>query len=187
MTATAVISNINHNNIDNMEAYSVGNRDNREWGWFEVVDTGIEANEEYCEKNIGILPHQALSLQRHHGRREIWTVTKGTLTVILDGEHKTLEAGETINIPLKSAHCMINLNNEEIVVHERQIGVCRESDNDRLCDFNGRDTIPVIDTDFNALKSILLYKKITASLVQKAAIWNKTIATNSNISDANSG
>lgn len=46
----------------------------------------------------------------------------------------------------------------------KQIGVCREADNDRLCDFGGRDTVPVAEEDKVALDSVALYKQTILKL-----------------------
>ena len=54
----------------------------RPWGIYEVLlDT------ENCKvKEITVDPGQKLSYQYHTKRREQWTVTKGTLTIVLDDE-----------------------------------------------------------------------------------------------------
>ncbi|MCB9982186.1 MAG: phosphomannose isomerase type II C-terminal cupin domain [Rhodospirillales bacterium] len=144
--------------------YAPGDQGFRPWGWYEVLNVGMEGREEFCEKKIGIRPHQALSLQRHHGRREVWRVEEGELTVIVDGRLHTLHRDDTILIPLASAHCMMNLIDRPLIVYEKQMGLCREDDNDRLYDFNGRETVPVAEDDHKALESIELYKKVTGAI-----------------------
>ena len=61
--------NQNEQNVQNLHSYNVGETDHRSWGFYEVVDVGMLKGEEFCEKKIGVKPQQALSLQRHHGRR----------------------------------------------------------------------------------------------------------------------
>lgn len=111
--------------LENHVAYDAGDSDNRQWGFYEVLNVGIERGEEFCEKRIGVRPYRALSLQRHHGRREVWKVEEGVLTVICDGKLHTLTKGEVMMIPLEAPHCMINLTGEPVIVHEKQIGICR--------------------------------------------------------------
>ena len=166
--------------LKNMNEYRVGARDERIWGWYEVIGTGRELQDEFCEKHIGIHPFQALSLQRHQGRREIWTVLSGTLTVIVNGELYTLEKNQSINIPKSAPHCMINASNEQVTVYEKQIGVCREDDNDRLRDMNGRATLPIDTSDTLALKSAQLYERVVSDLPEKAEQWKALIPKASN-------
>ncbi len=148
----------------NLKNYYLGEKEKRPWGFFEVLDLGIMDHEEFCEKRIEVLPRKALSLQRHQLRREVWNVECGELTVILNGEIHKLCAGESIYIPLRAVHCMINLTDEKVIVHERQTGVCREEDNDRLSDINGRDTEEIALDDEKAMISRAIYEKLTKSL-----------------------
>ena len=93
--------------IHDMDSYNIGNTDVREWGWYAVLSVGVDNNAGYCEKTISINPRQALSLQRHKGRCEIWTVIEGQLDAIINGEYKKLLKGESIMVPQYSIHCMI--------------------------------------------------------------------------------
>lgn len=174
------MSNLNTQHLIDLPSYLKGSRDNREWGWYEVINVGLDGNEEFCEKEIGILPKQALSLQRHHGRREIWSVIKGQLSVIVNGKYQILNVGEEIIIPHKAAHCMINMTNDPVVVYEKQVGFCREDDNDRLYDFNGRETLPVDALDHDAISSIEIYKKVMHSLKTGTPLWYKDDVSNEN-------
>ena len=149
----------------NFKHYNVGETDERPWGFYEVLGLGVTQNgEEYCEKKIVVKPKQALSLQRHQLRHEVWSVKKGTLTAIVDSKLHKINEGDNILIPLRSVHCMINLTNEEVVIFERQMGVCREEDNERLCDASGRETSHIHPEDVNALKSKELYEKLTKDI-----------------------
>jgi mannose-6-phosphate isomerase-like protein (cupin superfamily) len=121
--------------------YKIGDRDfSRGWGGYEVTDVEQDAsgNVIRCEKDITVRPGQALSLQSHDHRRELWTVVSGELTVVLDGDRLTLNAGEDVRIPLGGIHCMANLSKVDVVVHEVQEGVCREIDIHRFKDMYGR-------------------------------------------------
>ena len=157
---------LNKLQAENFNTYNTGETDQRPWGFYEVTNAGTRNGEEFCEKKIGVKPYQALSLQRHHGRRENWKVLSGELTVIHNGEIMTLSEGQSIDIDLMAPHCMINMTAMPVVVYEIQMGVCRESDNDRLCDFSGRETLKIEKDDLMALKSKELYLKVMESLHQ---------------------
>ena len=142
-----------------MEEYITGEKVQRPWGQYEVTAVGTANNgEEYCEKEITVNPGQILSLQSHDNRREIWTVVQGTLEVILDGKHHTLQQGQSINVPLYAIHCMANRkSNIPCIVHERQVGVCREEDIIRYVDAYGRATEA---TGKDVLASVDLYNRL---------------------------
>ena len=59
---------------------------------------------------------------------------------------------------------MINMTAEKVVVSERQIGICREADNDRLSDLSGRDTVNIPQYDVDALASKEIYERIIKRL-----------------------
>ena len=143
-----------------MSAYKVGDSDfSRGWGGYVVTAVGLNATqEEFCEKDITVNPGQALSLQSHDHRREHWVVTQGTLTVVLDGQKLTLNAGQDVRIPLGGIHCMANLSTELCIVHEVQKGLCREDDIHRFRDMYGR---PAEQSDApNVVSSLKIYDEI---------------------------
>ncbi len=148
----------------NLDEYEAGQTDRRPWGEYKVINVGMHKGEEFCEKNITINPRQALSLQRHKFRREVWKVLQGQLTVILDSEIHVLNEGDGILIPLSAVHCMINMTDEPVMVYEKQVGVCREEDNDRLCDLSGRKVEFIHPEDKATLHAVDVYKDVTKSL-----------------------
>ncbi len=128
-----------------MSSYKIGESDQRDWGSYIVTDVSYENDIcVRCEKDIEVKPGFMLSVQAHDKREENWKVTSGTLTVVLDGEVHTLQAGEEIDIPLGAVHTMANLGSVPCVVHEIQAGECAESDIHRYWDPNGR---PVEQSD----------------------------------------
>ncbi len=153
-----------------MIGYKKGDSDfSRGWGGYVVTDVGINPKgEEFCEKDITVNQGQALSLQSHDHRRELWTVTKGVLTVVLDGQRLTLNAGESVNIAVGGIHCMANLSDDVCVVHEVQEGVCREDDIHRFRDMYGRPA-EVSDAP-NVVSSLKIYDEILASIGHKPAL-----------------
>jgi mannose-6-phosphate isomerase-like protein (cupin superfamily) len=149
--------------VPSMIAYKVGDSDRRPWGEYKVTAVGATAGgEEYCEKEITVNPAQILSLQSHEYRREHWIVRKGALTVVLDGEILTLEAGQDVRVPLSAIHCMANTGDAPCVVHERQEGICREEDIKRYVDSYGRGTESADDQ--RAADSIAAYNAVVAKI-----------------------
>lgn len=147
-----------------MEPYQVGDKDQRSWGWYEVTGLGYEGTQEFCEKKIGMKPKQATSLQRHQGRAELWTVLSGEMTVIVNAVVHHLKAGDSIEIPLMAPHCTINASGEEVVFFEKQTGICREADNERIADIAGRPVIAADPSDAIIQESIRLYQELTGNL-----------------------
>lgn len=147
-------------NVSTMTGYTTGEEADTPWGHWKVLDAGTNAQgEEFCRKSIRVEPQKALSLQSHDHRREHWMVREGTLTVILDGECLSLNAGEDIRIPVGSVHTMANLASASCIVEELQEGLCREKDIHRFgTDMFGRAT----ETSDNPkiIKSIALFDQI---------------------------
>ena len=108
--------------------------ESRPWGAYEVL---LDAED--CKvKRITVSPNQRLSLQYHHKRREHWVVVSGQLTVILDGEERTLNPGMSIFIPLGAHHRAWNKTETNVVFIEVQTGT-----------YFGEDDIVRIEDDYN--------------------------------------
>lgn len=118
--------------------YTIGESDTRPWGTWKVLDAGTENGEEFCIKEITVIPGGVLSLQSHQFRREHWTVTQGDLEVTRDDEIITLQSGQSIDIPCGAKHRMANRSNQDTIVREIQRGICREDDIIRYEDIYGR-------------------------------------------------
>lgn len=159
--------------VNEMSVYKIGDRDDRPWGHYVVTGAGVDVRgEEYCEKTITVRPGQVLSLQSHDLRRETWTVRRGTLTALRDGERIEVLPRENVHIPKGSVHCMANLGEEDCIVEERQEGVCREEDIKRYMDAYHRSTealYPVPAESFTAYRAILAdIKKIRVNRTKGA-------------------
>ena len=90
----------------------------RPWGTYTVLSDG-----EDCKvKRLTVDPGQRLSYQSHAHRAEHWVVVSGVATVTLDGVDSTLQAGQSIDIPLGGAHRVGNHGTEELVFVEVQLG-----------------------------------------------------------------
>ena len=109
--------------------------DERPWGSFTVLDE----SDTYKVKRIEVLPQKRLSYQKHQRRSEHWMVVAGTAKVTLDGREIVLQIGDTIDIPIGSAHRIENTGGEKLVFIEIQRGsYLGEDDILRLQDDFGR-------------------------------------------------
>ena len=107
--------------------------ESRPWGMYEVL---LDAPE--CKvKRITVAPGQRLSYQYHHKRKEIWTVVKGNLTIILDGEKVFRGPGQSIKIGLGDKHRAWNETGGVVQFIEVQTGT-----------YFGEDDIVRIEDDY---------------------------------------
>lgn len=117
--------------------YKQGDRDERPWGSWEVLDVG----EHYIVKRIIVQPGGVLSLQRHQHRNEHWTIVEGEAQVTLGEERQIKQADEAVYIPAGAVHRIANETARAVVFIEVQTGkVLREDDIERLDDQYGRST-----------------------------------------------
>ena len=66
-------------------------REERPWGWYEVIDQGNR----YKVKRIEVNPNASLSLQKHLHRAEHWVVVEGTAQVEVDGKTSIIKENES--------------------------------------------------------------------------------------------
>ena len=116
-------------------AYKKGDKDNRPWGTWEVLDAG----EGFCVKRICVTTKNILSLQSHNHRAEHWIIVKGEAIGTL-GEEKLLKrADESVYIPVQTKHRIQNDSNENMEFIEIQTGeILDENDIIRYEDSYGR-------------------------------------------------
>ena len=108
----------------------------RPWGNYTVLDDDAP---DHKVKRIVVHPGKRLSYQRHAKRAEHWFIVSGTATVTLDGVVHEVHAGESIDIPLESAHRIANEGDTDVVFIEVQRGTYfGEDDIVRLEDDYGR-------------------------------------------------
>ena len=108
--------------------------DQRPWGNYTVLDEG----ETFKVKRIEVLPEKRLSYQRHSRRAEHWFVVRGIAKVTLNGEEFPVKTGEAIDIPVGTAHRVMNPDRAETLVFiETQTG-----------DYFGEDDIERLEDDF---------------------------------------
>jgi mannose-6-phosphate isomerase len=108
----------------------------RPWGNYTVLD---DAAADHKVKRLVVYPGKRLSYQRHAKRAEHWFIVAGTATVTLDDAVTQVRAGESIDIPLESAHRVANEGATDVVLIEVQRGsYFGEDDIVRLEDDYGR-------------------------------------------------
>lgn len=90
----------------------------RPWGYYTCMNSG----EGYLTKTICVLPKQKLSIQSHNHRSEHWVVLEGKALVVKDDEKFYLNAGDSIDIPVKAKHSLQNPYDEELKIIEVQKG-----------------------------------------------------------------
>ncbi len=109
-------------------------REERPWGWFEVLyeEPGLKV------KRIMVRPGRRLSLQSHEQRAENWVIVQGKARFTLDDREFALEPQQSVFIPKRSRHRIENPGTEELVFVEVQTG-----------SYLGEDDIVRYQDDFN--------------------------------------
>ncbi len=107
----------------------------RPWGYYTCLNRG----EGYLTKTICVMPKQKLSIQSHNYRSEHWVVLEGTALVLLDEKEYIIDAGGSIDIPIKAKHSLQNPYDTELKIIEVQKGeYISEEDIIRYDDIYGR-------------------------------------------------
>ena len=112
--------------------------DRRPWGSFTVLHEGRG----YKVKRIEVLAGKRLSYQRHARRAEHWMVVAGAARVTLDGGDIVVGCGETVDIPVGTAHRIENPGADTLVFIEIQRGV-----------YLGEDDITRLEDDFGRVEA----------------------------------
>jgi len=110
-----------------------GERDERPWGSYEVLDDASS----HKVKRIEVHPGRRVSYRRHSRRAEHWFVVAGVADVTLDGDVHVLAAGQAIDIPRGATHRISNAGPERLIFIEVQHG-----------DYFGEDDIERLEDDF---------------------------------------
>ena len=93
-------------------AYKKGDKDNRPWGTWEVLD----ASDGFCVKRICVTPNNILSLQSHNHRAEHWIIVSGEAMIILGDDTLYRKENESVYIPVKTKHRIKNTSTSEPLV-----------------------------------------------------------------------
>ena len=110
-------------------------RHERPWGRFMNLaqDTGWKV------KRLTVDPGQALSLQKHSKRMEVWIVAAGCAGVTVGDRDEFLSPGDTVIIPTGAMHRLENRGDGVLEVIEVQLGsYLGEDDIERFEDRYGR-------------------------------------------------
>jgi len=110
----------------------------RPWGNYTVLSDDAS---DHKVKRLVVHPGKRLSYQRHAKRAEHWFIVAGTATVTLDGVVHLVPAGESIDIPLESAHRVGNEGDTDVVLIEVQRG-----------SYFGEDDIVRLEDDFGRVE-----------------------------------
>jgi mannose-6-phosphate isomerase len=125
---------------DNEQKNAEPTYEERPWGSFTILDDG----ENFKVKRIEVLPGRRLSYQRHARRSEHWFVVRGTAKITLNGVEILVNAGNAIDIPVGTAHRVMNPDiSEALIFVEIQTG-----------DYFGEDDIERLDDDFGRTGTI---------------------------------
>ena len=108
--------------------------DERPWGSFTVLD---DHEKDHKVKRLVVTPGKRLSYQVHARRAEHWFIVSGVATVTLDGEVFERSPGETVDIPIGTAHRCENKGDIPVVFIEVQTGT-----------YFGEDDIVRLEDDF---------------------------------------
>jgi mannose-1-phosphate guanylyltransferase/mannose-6-phosphate isomerase len=119
----------------NREEHLLHKRVNRPWGAYE----GLDAGDGFLVKRIIVTPGARLSLQSHKHRAEHWVVVRGVAEVTLENVVQTLEANQSIYIPIGDKHRLANPGDQILEIIEVQTGtLLSEDDIERFDDKYGR-------------------------------------------------
>ena len=106
----------------------------RPWGRFIIIHEAAT----YKLKRIEVNPGHRLSYQFHNSRSEVWTIVKGSGEILIDGEKKTIQYGDCIQISKKSKHRISNNSDSLLIFIEVQTGT-----------YFGEDDIVRIEDDYS--------------------------------------
>lgn len=88
----------------------------KSWGIYQVIDAG---KEDLTIKVILNAGHK-MRYHSHERRKEVWTVVEGTGRIKIDGEIKTVQIGDVIQIPAGVKHTISAITDLKVI--EVQIG-----------------------------------------------------------------
>ncbi|MGL4974084.1 MAG: mannose-1-phosphate guanylyltransferase/mannose-6-phosphate isomerase, partial [Bosea sp. (in: a-proteobacteria)] len=107
----------------------------RPWGWYQT----LELAGRFQVKRIVVYPGGRLSLQKHFHRSEHWVVVRGTASVTVGDDIRSLHENESVYIPIGAVHRLENPGKIDVEVIEVQTGsYLGEDDIVRLDDIYNR-------------------------------------------------
>lgn len=94
----------------------------KSWGTFTVIDNQENSKTIKIEMKL----NAEMSYHSHSYRSEIWNIISGTGKVCINGESKTVKAGDVVQIPVDARHSI--KANEKMEIIEIQLGVFNTHD-----------------------------------------------------------
>ena len=105
------------------------------WGSYQVLEEGSN----YTVKKIIVNSGGQLSLQSHQHRSEHWIIAKGEAVVTINDEIKIFKENETLFIPKRSKHRLVNKAETKLIIIELWYGdILDENDIERFEDIYER-------------------------------------------------
>lgn len=88
----------------------------KSWGSFQIIDVA----EGSLTIKVSLNPGHSMNYHSHEQRDEVWTMTKGLATVIIDGMQRAVRPGDVITMPSGCKHTIIADTKVEVI--EVQLG-----------------------------------------------------------------
>lgn len=98
----------------------------RRWGWYRILDYSKSENNEVLTKRLCIKAGYHFSYHYHNMRTEVWTITAGRATLVINGVVSLVTSGAVIEIPRGTRHCLQAQEDTELI--EVQIGTVTVDD-----------------------------------------------------------
>lgn len=79
----------------------------RRWGSYKVIDS-VTFPDGFCAltKQLTLNPGCAISYQKHSCRDELWTFIDGEGEIVINGERRKIQRGDTVSIPKEVLHTL---------------------------------------------------------------------------------
>lgn len=88
----------------------------KSWGSFRIIDV----EEDSLTVKVSLNPGHSMNYHSHEQRDEVWTITKGSAMVIIDGERRSVWPGDVIIMPAGCKHTIIAETSVQLI--EVQVG-----------------------------------------------------------------
>lgn len=83
----------------------------KSWGSFRIIDVG----EDSLTIKVTLNPGHSMNYHSHELRNEVWTVTKGQGTVVIDGVCREVFPGSVISMPAGCKHTIIAKSSVQLI------------------------------------------------------------------------
>ena len=75
----------------------------KSWGTYKVIDVERDSLTIKVTLNAG----SRIKYHSHERRREVWNVIEGRGLIVIDGDVRSIQAGDVIELPIGSKHIVI--------------------------------------------------------------------------------